>query len=343
MKMRKCCVKGCTSVKRNPKISFFSATKANYLAWNLAVSNANCEKTIVKYVCAEHFRPEDKINTYSIPQDVANDVGNRIKIGLKKGIIPSIFLPVDKRSNDILSPVNYFNSDHNYANCSSKQVNKSDRTKLFVQNVSENIDEILTFNDLTIHVKRAVLPEGWRLHSSNDEIVFYKLKFNDGKMKIEKQLIFKSSLEICVYVYQFTIQIEKISSALKYPISLKYLSQVIKVLDLKKMCGGGPRSIDFPGVRVKSATLENDQLWRHQKCPILIDIKTKICPACSYLIKYFFFSSKRVKQSTYMECIPTRCKIVKNLKRSNTRLQTSVTKINVELKELKEKQKISNN
>lgn len=70
--MRKCCVKGCTSVKRNPKISFFNAPKANYLAWNLAVSNANCEKTFVKRVCAEHFQPEDIINTYSIPDDVAN-------------------------------------------------------------------------------------------------------------------------------------------------------------------------------------------------------------------------------------------------------------------------------
>lgn len=72
MKTRKCCVKGCTSVKRNPKVSFFNAPKANHLAWNLAVSNANCEKTVVKRVCAEHFRPDDIINTYSVPQDVAN-------------------------------------------------------------------------------------------------------------------------------------------------------------------------------------------------------------------------------------------------------------------------------
>lgn len=105
----------------------------------------------------------------------------------------------------------------------------------------------MTFKDLTIHFKRVVLPEGWTLHFSNDEIVFYKPKFNDGKMKIEKQIVFKNTLEICVYIYQFTIQIEKISSTLKYPISLTNLSQVIKVFDLKKICGGGPRSIDFPG------------------------------------------------------------------------------------------------
>lgn len=74
MDFRKCSVKGCTSKKRNPKISFFSAPKANYLAWKLAVSNANCEETVVKFVCAEHFRPEDTINTYLLPPDIP-DVG----------------------------------------------------------------------------------------------------------------------------------------------------------------------------------------------------------------------------------------------------------------------------
>jgi len=66
-------------------------------------------------------------------------------------------------------------------------------------------------------------------------------------MEIEKQLIFKSTLEIYLYVYQFYIQIEKISSKLKYPMSLTNLSEVIKVIDFKKICEGGPRSIDFPG------------------------------------------------------------------------------------------------
>ncbi|XP_060871130.1 uncharacterized protein LOC132945412 [Metopolophium dirhodum] len=342
MKTRKCCVKGCTSVKRNPKVSFFNVPKANYLAWNLAVSNANHEKTIVKRVCAEHFQPDDIIDTYSIPDDVANEVGNRIKIGLKKGSVPSIFSSVDKISNEFVPSVNNLNSDHNYANCSvSHQVNKPKIRKIFIENMSENIVEILTFNDLTANFKKAVLPEGWTSHFSNDEIVFYKPKFSDDKMKIEKQLVFKSTLEICVYVYQFTIQTEKISSTLKYPISLTSLSQLIKVLDLKKICGGGPRSIDFPGVRVKTATLENNQLWRHQKCPILIDIKTKKCSACNFLIKYFRKSSKQVKQSTHIGCTltPTKCSIVKNLKRSNSRLRTTITKINFELKELQEKQR----
>jgi len=91
------------------------------------------------------------------------------------------------------------------------------------------------------------LPGGYTTHFTHHDFVFYKLKFDDGKMKIEKQLVFKGTLKICVYVHQFTTEIKKISNTLKYPISLTSLSQLIKVLDLKKICGGGPRSIDFPG------------------------------------------------------------------------------------------------
>lgn len=70
--MRTCSVKGCTSTKNNPTISFFIPPKANYLAWKLAVSNANCEETVVKYVCAEHFRPDEILNNYLVPHDIPN-------------------------------------------------------------------------------------------------------------------------------------------------------------------------------------------------------------------------------------------------------------------------------
>lgn len=75
---------------------------------------------------------------------------------------------------------------------------------------------------------------------------FYKPKFDDGKMKIDKQLVFKSNFEICVYVFQLTIKIEKLSKTLKYPIRSN-ISQAIKTLDLYTTCIGDPRSIDIPG------------------------------------------------------------------------------------------------
>ncbi|KAL4149528.1 hypothetical protein QTP88_003461 [Uroleucon formosanum] len=157
-------LKGCTSIKNNPTISFFIPPKANYLVWKLAVSNANCEETVVKYVCAEHFRPEEILNNYLVPHDIPN---------IERGIIHSIFPLVQEKSNDILSSIKNSNSDHNYAKCSSNQVNKSVQRELFIEPseldeelpnkclklFEDTINEIFTFNDLTIHFKKAVLPE----------------------------------------------------------------------------------------------------------------------------------------------------------------------------------------
>jgi len=44
---------------------------------------------------------------------------------------------------------------------------------------------------------------------------------------------------------KFIIEIEKISKTLKYLFNSN-LFQAIKLLDLRTMCVGGPRSIDFP-------------------------------------------------------------------------------------------------
>lgn len=58
----------------------------------------------------------------------------------------------------------------------------------------------MSFKVFLINFKRVSLPEGWTIYSNNREIVFYKLKFIDGKLKIENQLVFKNTLEICLYV-----------------------------------------------------------------------------------------------------------------------------------------------
>lgn len=85
---------------------------------------------------------------------------------------------------------------------------------------------------------------------------------------------------LTAYVYQFTIQIGKISSTLKSISS-----------NFKKVCGGGPKSIDFPG---KHFSYQNK------------------CSAYNFLVKYFRKSTKQVKQSTHIGCTtPTRCRIVK--------------------------------
>lgn len=72
MSSRKCSVIGCSSVKRNPKISFFTVPKHNSPAWNSIINNVNCKVTNVRFVCAEHFLPEDIVTTYSgHAQDIA--------------------------------------------------------------------------------------------------------------------------------------------------------------------------------------------------------------------------------------------------------------------------------
>lgn len=71
MKFRRCSVEGCLSVKRNPNISFFTPPKFLYERWNKAVSEINGVDTLVKFVCADHFLPDDIVTTYSVPQDIA--------------------------------------------------------------------------------------------------------------------------------------------------------------------------------------------------------------------------------------------------------------------------------
>jgi len=72
MKVKKCSVEECVSTKRTPNIIFFfSPPKALYSQWKEAISNANCNETLVKFICADHFLPEDIIFNYSGPQDIA--------------------------------------------------------------------------------------------------------------------------------------------------------------------------------------------------------------------------------------------------------------------------------
>lgn len=69
----------------------------------------------------------------------------------------------------------------------------------------------------------------------------------DGILQIEKQIIFKNTSEICVYLYQLLIQCEKLSTKLKFPISVRDISVVIAIFNFKNVCKAGPSSVDFPG------------------------------------------------------------------------------------------------
>jgi len=107
--------------------------------------------------------------------------------------------------------------------------------------------ESLSFDALLNNFKRVSLPEGWITYSNNNAIVFYKSNIIDGKLKIEKQLVFKNTLEICLYVYQLSVDIDHQITKLEFPVNLRDISRVIEIIDYKEICRGGPTSKNFPG------------------------------------------------------------------------------------------------
>jgi len=70
--MRKCSIIGCKSGENNKKVTLFKVTDNNKVAWESAVNStlSNQVKSL-KYICSEHFLPDDIITSYSIPSDVA--------------------------------------------------------------------------------------------------------------------------------------------------------------------------------------------------------------------------------------------------------------------------------
>jgi len=69
--MRKCSVAGCNSQSRDVKVTLFSVTNSNKSSWETAIcSSISNQVKDLKYVCLEHFLPEDICTTYSIPSDV---------------------------------------------------------------------------------------------------------------------------------------------------------------------------------------------------------------------------------------------------------------------------------
>ncbi|CAI6349613.1 unnamed protein product [Macrosiphum euphorbiae] len=98
--MRKCSVSGCNSQNRNIKVTLFSVTNANKSSWESAIhSSINNQVKDIKYVCSEHFLPEDINTTYPIPSDVIEEFGQKKVFSLKKGAIPSLFNQILSRSD----------------------------------------------------------------------------------------------------------------------------------------------------------------------------------------------------------------------------------------------------
>ncbi|KAL4141895.1 hypothetical protein QTP88_004447 [Uroleucon formosanum] len=278
------------------------------------------------------------VSAYSIPPDFAIELGNKSKYRLKIGAIPSIFNSnvKDRIINyDLRHSINfyhsyakqYYNTWFKYRYQNIQAVSKHSNLIFYCfYCFSIILPSFIIGSEFQINFNKVVLPEGWATY-----------------------FIFKSTLEVCLYIYQLSVQMDNLSFKLKYPFSLKDVSQTIEKQNHKNICQGGPSSINFPGIRVKTATLENNNLWHHLKCPILID-RRKRCETCDHLFQYFGRCKQRslVKRSSYIGSVltPTRRKTLttilndKNkLKKSNTRLRNVIEKLNFELGGMQEKMK----
>eukprot|EP00102_Acyrthosiphon_pisum_P023069 XP_016660279.1 PREDICTED: uncharacterized protein LOC107883884 [Acyrthosiphon pisum] len=96
--MRVCSVAGCNNQDRDIKVTLFSVTNANKSSWDAAVrSSISNQVKDLKYVCSEHFLPEDICTTYALPSDVIEEFGQKKVFKLKKGAIPSLFNQIDSK------------------------------------------------------------------------------------------------------------------------------------------------------------------------------------------------------------------------------------------------------
>jgi len=70
--MRTCSVVGCLSFKQGRKSPLFKVTVGNKLEWTKIVQALNNQTKELKYVCLEHFSPNDVKTTFSLPNDIVH-------------------------------------------------------------------------------------------------------------------------------------------------------------------------------------------------------------------------------------------------------------------------------
>jgi len=86
--MSKCSVAGCNNQNRDIKVTLFRVSNANKSSWETAIRGSVSKQVKDwKYVCSEHFLPEDICNTYPIQSDIIEVRLVRVKMNrYNKGI-----------------------------------------------------------------------------------------------------------------------------------------------------------------------------------------------------------------------------------------------------------------
>jgi len=69
--MRTCSV-GCLNFKQGRKPPLFKVTVKNKLEWTKIVRTLNNQTRELKYICLEHFSPNDVKTTFSLPNHIVH-------------------------------------------------------------------------------------------------------------------------------------------------------------------------------------------------------------------------------------------------------------------------------
>ncbi|KAE9522969.1 hypothetical protein AGLY_016600 [Aphis glycines] len=192
--------------------------------------------------------------------------------------------------------------------------------------IEEVSDELFSLNDVMKNKAKVFLTEGWSIYCSLNEISFYKPNIDNGKLQIEKQIIFKNTLEINFFVYQYIVHTDNLGTKLQYPLNPNQITAAIKLFENKTICSGGPNPVNFP------------------------DLK-KRCNICDKLFPFFRIYKQRyqTKIKSYIgpTLTPTRRGVLKsilsekkNLKNSNVRFQSTIKKLQNSLSQSKNKMQL---
>ncbi|XP_029348104.1 uncharacterized protein LOC103309631 isoform X1 [Acyrthosiphon pisum] len=265
--MRVCSVAGCNNQDRDIKVTLFSVTNANKSSWDAAVrSSISNQVKDLKYVCSEHFLPEDICTTYALPSDVIEEFGQKKVFKLKKGAIPSLFNQID--SKQVLShgieyqaPTQSFRRElFTVENLYFKAPKILKRNIDSVDSTSNNtsckhiclvdIKKQAFFKDFLLLIDSISLPLGWTSYTNNNTVVFYKPVFIIEQLVIEKQIIITNDEDTRFYIFNKMIDPKNVGLLqIQFPLNIKNVLEVINYFHCKQICQGGPMVINFPGNR----------------------------------------------------------------------------------------------
>ncbi|KAL5244046.1 hypothetical protein ACI65C_011456 [Semiaphis heraclei] len=263
--MRTCSVVGCQSFKQGHKPHLFKVPVENKLEWTAIVQKLTNQKKELKYVCFEHFSPNDVKTTFSLPNDLgySDDTLERQRYNLKKGVVPTIFKDLNLKPELLMScikeslPKVIIDNPESLAIGVLKKTGIDDIDREFENkqicliSPKQTINNTIYYDELLGIVKFMILSAFRMSYKTEKAVTLYLPKYQANldklELKIERQIVFNKNLNIDFYVNQKRIKPEHLElNNLEYPLNLNLILETIECFDSKKVCQGGPSVHSFP-------------------------------------------------------------------------------------------------